>query len=160
MKKIYFFAFCLFIMIQGNIVKGQNPSEYKPDVLDRIINIQVQKELGFKKLSSKEREKVASFLMEEFRTTQGDSLERIAVQKMEEDGWKKVKILGKKQIDFNDYLIVEISALSTWLIESPFLSAFPSGYYWARTSPISGIDTMIDNNGREHSFILADKKEL
>lgn len=128
--------------------------------MSRIINEQQQKELGFVKLSTVEREKVAALLKNLSRVSSENSLERVAVQKMEENGWKKVKVLGTKRLDHTDWLIIEISPFSTWAIESPFLAHFSPGYYWAKTSPFSRVNEMIDSSGREYSFTFADKKEL
>lgn len=160
MKRILVLVFVSTFFALGSYAVGQDNKKQNADALDRIINEQQQKELGFTKLSTAEREKVAALLKNLLRVSSENSLERVAVQKMEENGWGKVKVLGTKRVGHSDWLIVEISPFSTWAIEPPFLAHFSPGYYWAKTSPFSGVNKMIDSSGVEHSFTFADKKEL
>ena len=58
-----------------------------------------------------------------------DSLYEVAFQRMQNEGWTPVHVLGTMAKNNRDYIIVQTSFMSNLAIELPFMSSFPKGRY-------------------------------
>ena len=101
-----------------------------------------------------------SYTLKSNAHTSADNLHEVAFQRMVNEGWTPVDVRGVMAKNNTDYFVVQTSHMSTWAIEIPFMCRFPIGRYWAQTAFMSGVSSMIDASGVEHSFTFSDRFEL
>ena len=147
----FFVLFPLFAECKDPDKKGR-----RDPFLD-AIGIEGATAIGYQKLTSKERAALSRLF---FSLNRSDSLDDVANQRMKDEGWTPVQVLGTVTQDGTNFIVVETSTFSKWAIEAPFLATFPKGNYWAVTSVFSGVSKMIDGAGREHLFTFIKNFEL
>jgi hypothetical protein len=81
-------------------------------------------------------------------------------QAMKNDGWTVVEVLGTTKKGHKQFIIVQIDIIKKWAIEVGIFSEFPRGEYWAKVALVDGLSEIIDADGREQSFLFAEKIRL
>jgi hypothetical protein len=136
----------------------------RQDALDKVLDAAQQRKMGLHKLNIKERRALGRFVIQALRARRNEHrLGASARGFMRNQGWEVVKVLGTiqaKKDEFSekeDWMIVKVG-LQRWAIEET--RHFPKGKYWAKPSVVSGLKAMLDVNGIEHRFIIADSFQV
>lgn len=89
-------------------------------------------------------------------------LEDAAVAKMSADGYSVIE-LSWASIDDDQWLVVKYGWNRYMTNEVPWgLNKYSTdkGKYWAKTKTFGGLNSIVDEDGKEHTFTFAKWKEL
>lgn len=150
------------VAFQG-ISSAENPTSEISPVIKRWMEAIGQKEFiacGLKKLETSELAALENVMVRALKAGVADrNLDRVARDKMRQDGWEEVRVLGWIRKDHDDWLVASGIASSYATKDIPFaLSEFslPAGVYWGTTQILGGLEAIIDSSGSDYSFMFAD----
>jgi 3D (Asp-Asp-Asp) domain-containing protein len=128
--------------------------------LDKLLSQDQQTQMGLYKLTEQERLNLSNYIQSSTPRVDTSILTLSAKAYVRKYGWKQVSVIDMDYINNRWWIIVEVRPY-TYAIETPLMrSNFLPGEYWAKTSPVSGISSMLDEYGNEVSFLLSKYKKL
>ena len=162
-KRIGLGLITVIVAFQG-ISSAENPTSEISPVIKRWMEAIGKKEFiacGLNKLEPSELAALENVMARALKAGAADrNLDRAARDKMRQDGWEEVQVLGWIRKDHDDWLVVSGGIGASYATKDiPFtLSEFslPVGVYWGKTEIFGGLEEIIDSSGSDHSFMFAD----
>jgi hypothetical protein len=137
-------------------IKASATADKPASALELCFGVDAVKAMGLSKLSHEEQ----GVLLRVFAAAgKRDQLAANAVKYLEAQGWERVTV-STQSVDGRTYLLLKTGLFRTYATEKPLLLSVTRSEYLAKSNLLGGLDSIIDDFGMEHSFLLARWKEL